>query len=915
MMLAISRIQRIANTGMRTLALASNDNMKLRTTVDFCGQPLRQFKGNGDTWNTRELLIAGSAVAALTAIGGSETLCEVLEQEEKQDGDDDVLVDGNTTSNSVSVYFDTEYETKRILGSGSFGVVMQCVHKETGHVAAVKMVQDIEGNYEEVQREQQALECLERAGGHENIVGYKGSYYHNDFHYIVLEYVPGISLHSFITKHYTLDSTQSLQLVSQLASALQFMHKADVIHGDLKPENVMTLVNCDSKSRKRDWEDIKLKIIDFGSVSRKSQPENFDTTTTTLSGTRCYWSPEVLEYQEMTPAMDMWALGCILYILISGRHPFDLTGRSSEDEILERVKTESLSFLSPVWTNVPIKTKELICGLLEKDPTRRLSADQVLGHQDIQISLDAHRYRQRLRDAAQYSRNLLQNYPVDLIKPPLASESFYTGLTVRREVSDPEELAFDKYRRRLWEFNHEEYGSSRLKKQKVVFEKVNYVYEENKRNQSILRSLQKELRGQRGECRFNRRERGKNMPKKYPIAKQREESEKMWEMKVRYSLEQKENTKRVTVLFSQEGDALMQSSKDEKNDVALKVTTDTNRKTEMSMTAKSREEEIAEVEEKLRAQHLSRTLDADRLFYKRLAERETNTVLEEVLLDEIYDLAADVFDEEEEKNRNKELPPELLEIVEDALHEGSMEEVLVQKYNVDITRRHLQCLLPLVWLNDEVINFYFQMMSDRDEALVKAGILQKRSHFFNSFFYTKVSENGYNFTNVRRWTRKIDLFAMDKIFVPVNVGNMHWCMAAIFMTEKRIQYYDSMHGSGATCIKVLMRYLNDESEHKKKTKFNDQGWELVTTTPDTPLQMNGSDCGVFSCLFADYLSQNLVCFVSKSTSIQTQLTRVRDCLLLPSRCLSSRKTFLFTGIALYSTSPEVIFHLKRNGYR
>ncbi|CAI5747101.1 unnamed protein product [Peronospora destructor] len=434
-------------------------------------------------------------------------------------------------------------------------------------------------------------------------------------------------------------------------------------------------------------------------------------------------------------------------------------------------------------------------------------------------------------DAAHYSRNLLQDYPVDLIKPPLASEAFCSGLTVRREVSDPEQFAFDKYRRRLREFNHEEYGSSRSKKQKVVFEKVNYVYEENKRNQRILKSLQKELRGRRKDCRFDRRERDK-MTEKYVFAKQREPSKK-------------------------KADAFMQSSKVETDKVALKVTANTNRKTEVSITAKSREEEIAEVEEQLRAQHLSRTLDADRLFYKRLAERETNTILEEVLLDDIYDLAADVFDEEEEKNRNKELPPELLEIVEDALHEGPMEEVLVQKYNVEITRRHLQCLLPLVWLNDEVINFYFQMMSDRDEALVKAGILQKRSHFFNSFFYTKVSENGYNFTNVRRWTRKIDLFAMDKIFVPVNVGNMHWCMAAIFMTEKRIQYYDSMHGSGSTCIKVLMRYLNDESEHKKKAKFNEQGWELVTTTPDTPLQMNGSDCGVFSCMFADYLSQNL----------------------------------------------------------
>ena len=62
---------------------------------------------------------------------------------------------------------------------------------------------------------------------------------------------------------------------------------------------------------------------------------------------------------------------------------------------------------------------------------------------------------------------------------------------------------------------------------------------------------------------------------------------------------------------------------------------------------------------------------------------------------------------------------------------------------------------------EQVINFYFQMMSDRDETLVNAGVLPKRSHFFNSFFVTKVSETGYNFVNVRRWTRKVCLHVMS----------------------------------------------------------------------------------------------------------------------------------------------------------
>jgi serine/threonine protein kinase len=355
------------------------------------GQPIR-----GWSWSSKELLALGTAAAAMSALAGGEAKCEALEGEEEESGDEEPAVPrncnlctGNVDNDSMSIYFDAEYEPKKLLGCGTFGVVMQCEHKQTGRIAAVKMVQDIAGNQEEVEREQQALERLERAGGHENVVGYEGSYYHNDFHYIVLEYVPGISLHSFVERHHTLDSTWSLKLVAQLAGALQFMHAADVVHRDLKPENVMALVHCDSEGRggrgdASEHEDVTLKIIDFGSAGRASQTESADKARTApLSGTRCYWPPEVLQSQDMTAAMDMWALGCILYILISGRHPFDLTGCSTEDQVLQRVKTEPVSFLLPVWHGVPAETKELIRGLLHKDPRHRLSAEQVLEHPAI----------------------------------------------------------------------------------------------------------------------------------------------------------------------------------------------------------------------------------------------------------------------------------------------------------------------------------------------------------------------------------------------------------------------------------------------------------------------------------------------------------------------------------------------------
>ncbi|KAG1697116.1 hypothetical protein DVH05_017500 [Phytophthora capsici] len=459
----------------------------------------------------------------------------------------------------------------------------------------------------------------------------------------------------------------------------------------------------------------------------------------------------------------------------------------------------------------------------------------------IQASFDDRRQNQRRRDACRHSLNLLRDNPVDLPKPSYRLQGYYTGQNVREEVSSPEELSREKFRRRLEEFNPVEYYQSPAKKQKVVIEKENNLRAQNERNQDLFEKMKNIFGGRKDQpCG------GAIKVEKRPVVGEHKCSESVGKDKQVDTASDSET--------KEESEPSQLSDDDDTKEAPVPVANGSKRET--SITTMALLEEIAELEQRIRDQTLSRQSQADQLFSKRFADRELDTLLSEVLLDDIYDIAEDVFDEEEEKARNKELPPDLLEIVEDALHEGPMEEVLIQKYNVDITRRHLQCLLPATWLNDEVINFYFQMMSDRDAALVEAGVLSKRSHFFNSFFYTKVSENGYNFVNVRRWTRKIDLFAMDKIFMPVNVGNMHWCMAVIYMTEKRIQYYDSMMGSGAACLKVLLRYLHDESEHKKKQKFNDEGWELVGTTPDTPQQTNGSDCGVFSCMFADYLSQN-----------------------------------------------------------
>ena len=144
----------------------------------------------------------------------------------------------------------------------------------------------------------------------------------------------------------------------------------------------------------------------------------------------------------------------------------------------------------------------------------------------------------------------------------------------------------------------------------------------------------------------------------------------------------------------------------------------------------------------------------------------------------------------------------------------------------------------------------------------------RRSHFFKSFFMTSLLQTGhttnsgnYCYRNVRRWGQQTpggNIFSLDKLFFPINVGRDHWVLVAVFMQEKRIQCYDSMGSKGTDYVQAIFRYLQDEHETKMGYPLEDTAaWQLVDCTAATPRQRNSYDCGVFICTFMDLLSLNI----------------------------------------------------------
>ncbi|GFR74319.1 sentrin-specific protease [Elysia marginata] len=220
------------------------------------------------------------------------------------------------------------------------------------------------------------------------------------------------------------------------------------------------------------------------------------------------------------------------------------------------------------------------------------------------------------------------------------------------------------------------------------------------------------------------------------------------------------------------------------------------------------------------------------------------------IFDELPEVVEDIFvstDEDDDEIEDlPELTGDMMNVVNGALRPGNPNDVLSDAFRLQITRRDMATLAGLNWLNDEVINFYMNMLMERGE---KEG--QAKVYAFNTFFYPKIMSGGH--AAVKRWTKKVDIFSVHFILIPVHLG-MHWCLCVVDMHKKRITYYDSMGAENNQCLQAVLNYINDESVAKKQTPIKKSDWTLINEE-DNPQQLNGSDCGMFMCKYAEYITR------------------------------------------------------------
>lgn len=310
------------------------------------------------------------------------------------------------------------YTIQRVLGRGAFGQVYKAQQRQAPHqTVALKAMNRAQTSTQQVLDTEVA--ALRQLSPHPNICQFVAFYNHPDdqYCYLAMEWVQGGELFEHLVQHGAFSESDAAAYIRQFAEALCHCHAHGWAHGDLKPENV-----CLSGGGTKQT----VKLIDFGCATRTTTVDPLPSVTLTPStmttasdgessspatntspppllpasslGTIAYMAPELFRRGATpTPAADMWAAGCIVYIVLTGSHPLDMSNRSTDDEmasilrsiegskdvqqqqewVRHHIMDERVQYLTP-------SAVEVLKGLFEPDPAKRMNSKDFCKHPWVQ---------------------------------------------------------------------------------------------------------------------------------------------------------------------------------------------------------------------------------------------------------------------------------------------------------------------------------------------------------------------------------------------------------------------------------------------------------------------------------------------------------------------------------------------------
>ncbi|KAM3862033.1 serine/threonine-protein kinase 17B [Diretmus argenteus] len=259
---------------------------------------------------------------------------------------------------------DSVYDITGELGRGKFAVVKRCVEKATGKVFAAKFLRKRRRGRDCRAEVVHEMAVLEMARNNPRVVNLQAAYETDHDIVLMLEYAAGGEIFDHCVSEELLPEAQITRLIRQTLEGIHHLHQSNVVHLDLKPQNILLT----SPSPPGD-----IKIVDFGLARRLGAVGELRE----ILGTPEYVAPEILNYEPITTASDLWSVGVIAYMLVTGESPF--VGDNKQETYLN-VSQVNVDYSREAFSRVSELAVDFIRQLLVKVPEDRPSAADCMSH-------------------------------------------------------------------------------------------------------------------------------------------------------------------------------------------------------------------------------------------------------------------------------------------------------------------------------------------------------------------------------------------------------------------------------------------------------------------------------------------------------------------------------------------------------
>ena len=255
------------------------------------------------------------------------------------------------------------YEMKDIIGKGRFGTIRVGYHKIKKRFVAIKIINKKTMSKEDMENIRNQIDILKIATD-EFVLKLLDIIENESYLYIMTELCKGGDLYSYLNQRsFKIPEEKAAKLIYKLTKSVSFLHALGIIHRDLKPENILMTDMSD---------DADLRISDF-CICKRLEPNE---TTNEIVGTLGYMAPEVLMGKDYNFSADVWGIGVITYLLLTGYLPFD--DEEEDKEVIRKTLFESIPFYNDSWKNISSKAKVFVKKILKKDKEERISIEEIL---------------------------------------------------------------------------------------------------------------------------------------------------------------------------------------------------------------------------------------------------------------------------------------------------------------------------------------------------------------------------------------------------------------------------------------------------------------------------------------------------------------------------------------------------------